>query len=89
MTLFLVVSLFDIFPVRFTLKDVNEARSEFPGEIKAAVSADIARDLLLNCWRHYCRLLLFPTVESHTSMACPSMILIASGTVATSVGDEL
>lgn len=33
-------------------------------------------------------LLLFPTVESHTSMAYPSMILIASGTVATSVGDE-
>lgn len=33
-------------------------------------------------------LLLFPTVESHTTMACPSMILIASGTVATSVGDE-
>lgn len=32
--------------------------------------------------------LLFPTVESHTTMACPSMILIASGTVATSVGDE-
>lgn len=34
-------------------------------------------------------LLLFPTVKSHTSMACPSMILIASGTVATSVGDEI
>jgi len=33
-------------------------------------------------------LLLFLTVESHTAMACPSMILIASGTVATSVGDE-
>lgn len=33
-------------------------------------------------------LLLFPTVESHTTVACPSMILIASGTVATSVGDE-
>lgn len=33
-------------------------------------------------------LLLFPTVESQTTMACPSMILIASGTVATSVGDE-
>lgn len=31
---------------------------------------------------------LFPTVESHTTMACPSMILIANGTVATSVGDE-
>lgn len=34
-------------------------------------------------------LLLFPTKEARTSMACPSMILIASGTAATSVGDEL
>lgn len=33
-------------------------------------------------------LLLFPTVESHITMACPSMILIAGGTAATSVGDE-
>lgn len=62
MMLFLAVSLFDIFPVRFILKDVNEACSQFPGEIKATVSADIARDLPLNCWRHYrcCRCFCFP-----------------------------
>lgn len=59
---FLVVSLFDIHPVRFTLKDVNKACSQFPGEIKATVSTDIARDLPLNCWRHYgrCRCFCFP-----------------------------
>lgn len=34
-------------------------------------------------------LLLFPTTEALRSAACPSMILIASGTVATSVGEEL
>lgn len=34
-------------------------------------------------------LLLFPTTEARGSVACPSVILIASGTVATSVGDEL
>lgn len=34
-------------------------------------------------------LLLFPATEARGSVACPSVILIASGTVATSVGDGL
>lgn len=78
-------------PVRFTLRDVNTACSQFPGENQSdgfrRRCSRFTTQLLASLWLPL--LPLFPTVESHTSMACPSMILIASGTVATSVGDEL
>lgn len=93
--LFLVVSPpFDIFfspPARATLTDVNEARARFPGGIKAPLPADTARDLPLVC-RRLCgrhRRLCFPQWSGITSVACPSVILIAGGTAATSAGDEL
>lgn len=78
------------FPVRFTLKDVNEActvsRRNQSGDFRRHCSK-FTTQLLASL--PLLPLLLFPTVESHTTMACPSMILIASGTMATSVGDEL
>lgn len=90
---FLLSPPFDFFflPARATLTDVNEARAQFPEGIKAALPADIARDLPLVCHRLYGRhhRLCFPQWSGITSVACPSMILIAGGTTATSAGDEL
>lgn len=84
---------FDFFPLpaRATLTDVNEALAQFPGGIKAPLPADIAQDLPLVCRRLYARhhRLCFPQWSGITSVACPSTILIARGTAATSAGDEL
>ncbi|TNN86809.1 RNA-binding protein Musashi 2 [Liparis tanakae] len=69
----------------------NEACSRLPGGIK---EAGLRRHCFEICHSTVgvitaaAAAFCFPAVESRTTTACPSMILIASGTEATSVGDE-